>query len=173
MDAGREARPRLASVLAKATWNQHYVQIPTFDRLSLKDISSSFDYGLGHRAQPPEYGPHFLGDGGCISVVPTLLQRMRLRQEAWISPCRSSVHKHQDGFTSTKMQATWIQLFVQVQPSLGGGKQRRANLGSMLPRRIHNWLCSEALVGATPRILEAAWFHALLEVAGLQFGEPA
>ena len=43
MDAGREARPRLASVLAKATWNQHYVQIPTFDRLSLNDISSSFD----------------------------------------------------------------------------------------------------------------------------------
>ena len=35
----------------------------------------------------------------------------------------------------------------------------------------HNWLCSEALVGATPRILEAAWFHAFPEVAALQFIE--
>ena len=41
MDAGREARPRLASVLAKATWNQQYVQVPTFARLFLMDMSSS------------------------------------------------------------------------------------------------------------------------------------
>ena len=35
MDAGREAPPRLASVLAMAAWNLRYVQIQTLDRLSL------------------------------------------------------------------------------------------------------------------------------------------
>ena len=60
MDAGREARPRLASVLAKATWNQHYVQIPTFDRLSLKDISSSVN-NQAILLKPPEFNPPLVG----------------------------------------------------------------------------------------------------------------
>ncbi len=181
MDAGREARPRWASVLAKAAWRLGISSRPDSNlRSVVSEVHNIITKPSGQlrlllgsgcqRAQPPENGPHFLGDGGCFSVFPTLLQRMRLRQEARTSSCRSSVHK----------APRWIVKSSTQRPSRAsahdgacGGKQRRTNLGSMLPRKVLNWLCSEALFETAPRIPEAAWFHALLEVAGLQFGEPA
>ena len=179
MDAGREAsaslgqRPGQGGLESAVRPDSNPRSVVSEGHYIITKPSGQLRLLLGsgcQRAQPPENGPHFLGDGGCFSVFPTLLQRMRLRQEARTSSCRSSVHK----------APRWIVKSSTQRPSRAsahdgacGGKQRRTNLGSMLPRKVLNWLCSEALFEMAPRIREAAWFHALLEVACLQFGEPA